>query len=536
MTTCAPFLRKAMLFLAVTMFYTQAMQAQFVYVKSTATGLGNGTSWTDAYADLQLAFNNSATGDTICVAAGTYFPSTLFGGGAARNATFLFNRDMTVLGGFSGEPGTEGLLDSRDPVAHVTILTGDLGVPNDAADNAFHVMYIDHVSDTFRLEGFRIEKGNAIDGGGFEATGTGIFINAENGRCHPTLVNCEVRDMVAGESGGGIEMYASNGKCNPKLTGCSIINCEGSGGGGISINADLDGESNPVLTNCRMAGNTARTAQGSAVSIVGHSVTVSPRFVNCIFTGNYTPNSQAVSIFLTGTGRSQSEFINCTFSGNAGGIIRLSNIGTDTSSVVFARNCIFWGNAVPAISVSGGNTDIAHSVADFFGVGFFMINFNPNFVSQPAIPTNHGHTDGDVHVQDDSPAIDAGLNASVPAGIDKDFDGLPRFINPSNGLAGLVDCGPFETQASTTAVAPTLADSDWSVYPNPASDRMYIHMNQATSSAYLRVMDLQGKSIFKGIPSGGGDISVDLSAWPSGMYGVQVSVDGKMGVKVVVID
>ncbi len=536
MTTLTTTYRKAMLMLVFTMFYALAAQAQFVYVKSTATGLANGTSWTDAYADLQVAFNNTATGDTICVAAGTYVPSTLFGGGAARNATFLFNRDMTVLGGFTGEPGTEGLLDSRDPAAHVTILTGDLGVPNDAADNAFHVVYLDHVSDTFRLDGFRIEKGNSLDGGGFDGVGAGVFINAENGRCHPTLVDCLIQEMTASESGGGVELYASNGKCNPTLIGCSIINCEGSGGGGISINSDLDGESKPVMINCRFAGNTARTAQGSAVSIVGHSVTVSPRFVNCIFTGNYTPNSQTVSIFLTGTGRSQSEFINCTFSGNAGGIIRLSNIGTDTSSVVFARNCIFWGNAVPAISVSGGTTDFAQSVADFFGVGLFMINFNPNFVSQPAIPTDHGHTDGDVHVQDGSPAIDAGLNASVPAGIDKDFDGLPRFINPANGLAGQVDCGVFETQASTTAVAPTLPDSEWSVYPNPASDRMYIHIYETTSSAFLRVMDMHGKSIFSQLSSGGGDISVDVSAWPSGMYGVQVVVDGKTGVKVVVID
>lgn len=528
--------RKAMLILLVTMFYQSAMQGQIVYVKSTATGQGNGTSWTDAYADLQVAFNNTAAGDTLCVAAGTYFPAVKFGGDAARNATFHFNRDMTVLGGFSGEPGTEGLIDERDPVLHPTILTGDLGVPNDPVDNAFHVVYLDHVSDTFRLEGFRIEKGNSLDGGGFDATGTGIFINAENGRCHPTIINCEVRDMTAAESGAGVEIYASNGKANPTLIGCTIINCDGSGGGGVSINVDLDGESKPVMINCRLVGNTARTAQGSAVSIVGHSVTVSPRFVNCIFTGNHTPNSQAVSIFLTGTGISQAEFINCTFSGNSGGIIRLSNIGTDMSSVVFARNCIFWGNAGSGISVNGGNTDIAHSVADFFGVGEFMINLNPHFVSQPAVPTDHAHTDGDVHVQEDSPAIDAGLNSAVPAGITEDLDGRPRFINPFNGLAGKVDCGPFEIQESTSAVAPILSDSDWSVYPNPARDKVHIHINHVTSAAVLRVVDLQGKPILTSSPSNGGDLSLDVSALPSGMYGVQVIADGKTGVKVVVVE
>lgn len=536
MTTSTTICRKAMFVLAIIMFYGLAMHAQIVYVKSTATGLANGTSWTNAYTDLQVAIDHTPTADTIFVAGGTYFPSFRLAGDSLRNSTFFFNRDMTVYGGFSGEPGTEGAIDSRDPDLNQTILSGDFGIPGDPADNAFHVVYLDRVSDTFRLDGFIIEKGSGLNGAGFESLGSGVFINAENGRCHPVLVDCLIRDMIAQENAGGIQIYASNGKSNPTLIGCSIVNCEGSGGGGVSINADLDGESKPVMINCRFVGNTARTAQGSAVSIVGHSVTVSPRFVNCIFTGNHTPTSQTVSIFLTGTGISQSEFINCTFSGNSGGIIRLSNIGTDMTSVVFARNCIFWGNAGNGISVSGGNTDIAHSVADFFGVGEFMINLNPHFVLQPAVPTDHAHTDGDVHVQDDSPAIDVGLNAAVPVGIIEDLDGQPRFINPFNGLAGQVDCGPFEVQASTSAVAPTLPDSDWSVYPNPANDRMYIHLNQTTTSALVQVIDLHGKSIFSHISSGSGDISLDVSALPSGIYGMQMLVDGKMGVKLVVVD
>jgi len=534
MTTSIAIVRKAMLILTVTLFYQLSIHAQIVYVKSTATGQGNGANWTDAYADLQVAFNNTAAGDTICVAAGTYFPAVKVGGDAARNASFHFNRDMTVLGGFSGEPGTEGLIDERDPVIHTTILTGDLGVPNDPADNAFHVVYLDHVSDTFRLEGFRIEKGNSLNGGGFDATGTGIFINAENGRCHPRLIDCEIMDMVAGESGGGVEIYASNGKANPTLIGCTIINCEGSGGGGVSINVDLDGESKPVMINCRLVGNTARTAQGSAVSIVGHSVTVSPRFVNCIFTGNHTSTSQAVSIFLTGTGVSQSEFINCTFSGNSGGIIRLSNIGTDMTSVVFARNCIFWGNAGSGISVSGGNTDIAHSVADFFGIGDFMINLNPHFVSQPAVPTDHALTDGDVHVQDDSPAIDAGLNSAVPAGITEDLDGRPRFINPFNGLAGRVDCGPFEIQESTSAVAPTLPDSDWSVYPNPAAESVMVELQNTSGSPLLQLTDLHGRPIHVNRQALGPVATLDISTLSPGVYFLQAIWEGKSGTKVIV--
>ena len=44
-----------------------------LYVNASATGANNGTSWTDAYTDLQDALDNNCAGVTeIWVAAGTY--------------------------------------------------------------------------------------------------------------------------------------------------------------------------------------------------------------------------------------------------------------------------------------------------------------------------------------------------------------------------------------------------------------------------------------------------------------------------------
>ncbi len=47
-----------------------------IYVKHDAAGLSNGTSWADAYPNVQAALGPAASGDTIWVAVGTYVPTS----------------------------------------------------------------------------------------------------------------------------------------------------------------------------------------------------------------------------------------------------------------------------------------------------------------------------------------------------------------------------------------------------------------------------------------------------------------------------
>ena len=55
---------------------TFALQAQTTrYVKATASGSGNGSSWANASANLQDMINASAVNDQVWVAAGTYKPT-----------------------------------------------------------------------------------------------------------------------------------------------------------------------------------------------------------------------------------------------------------------------------------------------------------------------------------------------------------------------------------------------------------------------------------------------------------------------------
>uniref|UniRef100_UPI0038920744 choice-of-anchor Q domain-containing protein n=1 Tax=Winogradskyella sp. 4-2091 TaxID=3381659 RepID=UPI0038920744 len=87
-----------------------------IYVDAAATGNNDGTSWADAYDNLQIALNNNPAG-TIWVKAGTYIPGT------NRTDVFSLTNNQKIYGGFDG---TEVSLSQRDAAVNLTILSGDI--------------------------------------------------------------------------------------------------------------------------------------------------------------------------------------------------------------------------------------------------------------------------------------------------------------------------------------------------------------------------------------------------------------------------
>ncbi|MHC4602654.1 MAG: hypothetical protein ACYS6W_04910 [Planctomycetota bacterium] len=215
-----------------------------LFVDFQAIGVDDGSSWTDAFRDLQAALEiaRSATGvEEIRVAAGTYTPAGILGD---RNATFELLNNVALYGGF---PSGGGEWAERDPNVHGTILSGDLNgndvVDGNNADNSYHVVTGSGVEPNAILDGFTVTAGNA-NGLIPHLLGGGMY----NFGGSPTVTNCRFSGNSAVFCGG---MY--NDHASPTVTNCTFIgNSVDAWGGGM-----YNYESSVILTNCTFSGNSA---------------------------------------------------------------------------------------------------------------------------------------------------------------------------------------------------------------------------------------------------------------------------------------
>jgi len=123
---------------------SRSLAAQVIYVDASATGANDGTSWADAFTDLQDALAAAVSGDEIWVAAGTYYP------GQNRAASFHLKSGVAIYGGF---PPGGGDFASRDWENNPTILSGDIGTPGNDSDHRYHVVVGDSIDETSIVDG-----------------------------------------------------------------------------------------------------------------------------------------------------------------------------------------------------------------------------------------------------------------------------------------------------------------------------------------------------------------------------------------------
>lgn len=171
---------KQLILFACLSLLTFSLNAQ-VFVDIDATGSGDGTSWADAYTNLNDALLAAAAGSEVWIADGTYTtPDT---------ASFFIDKDLTVLGGFNG---TETDASAADPAANVTILSGDVN-GDDVQGSYDSLSRVDNqpvllLSDTnavqtitININGLTIQDGNVegfVDGNPLPFTGGGVLILA----------------------------------------------------------------------------------------------------------------------------------------------------------------------------------------------------------------------------------------------------------------------------------------------------------------------------------------------------------------------
>ena len=459
-----------------------------LYVKADATGRNNGTSWANAFTNLQSAFDFPCNAyDEIWVAAGTYKPSKdpygYFLPANLRDKTFYLRDSKRLYGSFAGNENT---LDQRTPEvmkANPTILSGDIGKEGDNSDNAYHVLISVGSGSGTALDGFTITNGNAnsTDNYFVEVNGKSIHGNTGGGMINYesaiTVSNCIFKENSASFQGGGIYnlrgtrtftnckfsdnhaqlgggMY--NSRSSPGIINCDFSQNFASSGGGL-MNYDF---SSPDISNCLISGNSAFDGGG-----IINQFSSSPQITNSIILSNWARNgsgiynSDAASPTITNcdflrnvaeinggalmnVGASPS-IRNCTIFGNSA---RSSGGGIyNSNNEAMIINSILWGNikdgaTTSVSSVEGALANITYSDIEGGYAGTGNINQDPLFTNQLDFNGEDnilGNSDDGLTLREGSPCINAGAFL--------DYYYIPDIIGAYRAQQGAFDMGAYES-------------------------------------------------------------------------------------------
>lgn len=442
-------------FAAGILFYAITATGQAVrYVDTRATGSGDGTSWTDAFVDLQAALSAAQNDESISeirVATGTYRPSALENPDDERSATFWLLNGLAVRGGYAGVGAADP--DERDFVAYETVLSGDLNADDlpeftNVDDNCYHVVTGSGAGPSAMLDGFTITGGNAD---GFElryGLGGGMFTDVGA----PTATDCVFRDNRSEFEGGAV----CNAQSDASFLRCTFHGNSAESDGGAMYNTF---SSCPLVQHCVFTGNDA--VSGGAINNSGSD----PLIVNSAFSGNSARAGGAIF-----NNASNPLIVNCTLSAN-GAMIEGGGI-YNAQSAPEISNTIFWANFDAGGATESGQLFLdAGSIAlvdhsciqgltgSLGGVG--NLGVNPLIVDPDGPDDAFGTPDDDLRVHPGSPCIDAGDNGAVPETLTTDLYGEPRISqdpdspdtgNPPDG-APFVDIGVHEFQAENVVRA-----------------------------------------------------------------------------------
>lgn len=341
-------------------------------VDFSATGEGNGSSWEDAFTDLQDALAIAEPGEEIWVAAGIYTPGT------NRDDSFALPHGVAIYGGFNG---SEAHRYQRNWSANTSVLSGEIGDPQQKNDNVYHVVTAtsttaEPIDERSILDGFTITGGYADYDDGFREKGGGLLNELGN----PTLVNLNFINNYAVNHGAAIATLG-----NPQQL--TIANCTFSGNTTGSNGAIFNNQGNIAVYNSSLVGNTG---------------------------------------------------------GNAGGIATIGKYDDPSAVITRIHNTILWANNGGQIYVQSDATlEVSYSlIQGGFPDGTGIVTDDPLFVDAGGGDGQYGTWDDDLHLTFNSPAKDAGNNNLIPPdiadsdgdgnmieSISLDFDGGTRIIN-----------------------------------------------------------------------------------------------------------
>lgn len=394
----------------VTPFVWSSAQAAVRYVNVANTNpVPPFADWTTAATNIQDAVDAASSGDEILVTNGVYRRGGRTFNGILTNRVIV-DKPLTVTSvNGPGATTIEGYAINGPPAVRCVYLAGGA-----------------------TLAGFTISNGTTLPTALMQQDryGGGVLCESTNS----VITNCVLTSNTA---------YLGGGAYQGALYNCLLTNNYAQQGGGAYQAA---------FTRCALVRNTSgglASGGGAYASVLSGCLLVSNAgsavlqctLDDCVVVGN----SVTVGIGASrGGGAISSTLNNCTVAAN--GVYNLGGTPGGTgggTSGCTNNNCIIYYNTAASLPNDDGTSSMSYcDTAPLFGSGRGNISTAPLLVNPTRL---------DVHLQTNSPCINAGRNTYV-ADL-TDFDGNPRIAG------GTVDIGAYE-------------------YPNPTSTISYAWLQQ----------------------------------------------------------
>ena len=294
---------------------SNVQEIRTIYVNSSVSGANNGTTWEDAFTDLQLALKEAKPGNEIWVAQGTYYPTD----STDRTVRFELPEGIEIYGGFAG---SEILRESRDHTTNETIISGNIGDQEDSSVNSYVLIRAENLNEVL-IDGFTFTEANNEDSN----EETGACVRSLNVKRF-TLKNCILKDSVSKYAGG---LYVNGGHVE-------LINCEFTN---LDANSYHDVCRLKLCTffvnNCYFHDNNPKDNSGVSSISLGGSGSISGVVANSVFENEKGGSHSAIYVYSSTTGGTlvfhNNKFKNC--------YAQSGTLHINGSVIIYCTNSVF---------------------------------------------------------------------------------------------------------------------------------------------------------------------------------------------------
>lgn len=484
--------------------YTIPESRSRIYVDVDATGIEDGSNWTNAFKSLDRATDYILPGGEIWVADGIYRENT-----TNRDFSFAWTVDSVKLyGGFSG---SETLLTERDWRVNKTILSGDIGVSGDKTDNMYTTLTgpAGEPGNTISyslIDGITVQDGYA-DGTTYTNRRTGGGFYSYDYVSHTEIRNCTFQHNYSNSSGAAASVHAYFVNKTIDFENCIFqLNTSNNVATGITVRTLNNLNMNTNITNCLFKNNISTslspTGQPSSLFYFGATGTTSNFNIN-ITNSTITQNQHAyngaeeVGLFLVYT----------SSNGSNANVNLLNNIiwNNEGNTVLFRKHSV--GTDFDELNQDNSICDLTSTLSIVSNTN--VSNLDPQFVDS---------INDDFSIKSTSPAIDQGLSTGV---------NLPNVdLNGEARISGSgVDLGCYEFQSTVGVQDHEFSKSlESSTFPNPTNGLVTFSISDQIEN--IEVFNMNGQSLLRESFSN----QINLESLNPGVYMINVKTSTKSGI------